>query len=249
MDIGIFIAYEGQVVQFPVNPTKFEVASSANNKDTEIIQIGDIVVPKLPKLHKIQWESFFPYESWWTGVRTKGSFRSAQFYLDFINQIRNDCKPCHLTVTGIEVVGGMGYAHDVVIEDFTYHHQGGDHEDTYYSISLKEYKDYSVSLLATAAPKPTPANPDPKPQVTSEVGTVQPQAPVQPKPTQITIGCDVILNGRVHYDSYGSKPGKTFTNYKGKVNLINKKGSHPYHVTTPSGGYLGWVTEGSVTLA
>ena len=51
------------------------------------------------------------------------------------------------------------------------------------------------------------------------------------------------------YDSYGAKPGKTFTNYKGKVNFINKKGTHPYHVTTPSGGWLGWVTAGSVTLA
>ena len=101
MDIGIFLTYNGQVVQFPVNPEKIEVSSSSNNLDTEIITIGDIVVPKLPQLDKISWDSFFPYESWWTGVRTKGSFRSAQFYLDLINQIRQDCKPCRLTVTGI----------------------------------------------------------------------------------------------------------------------------------------------------
>lgn len=242
MDIGIFLTYEGQVVQFPVNPEKFEVESSTNNSDTEIIQIGDIVIPKLPKLETIRWESFFPYESWWTGVRTKGGFRSAQFYLNLINKIRTDCKPCRLTVTGIEVVGGIGYDHDVVIEDFTYYHQGGDHEDTYYSISFKEYKDYSISLLESPKARE-------KPKVVTDVGTVQPQAPVTPAPKEITIGCDVILNGRVHYDSYGSKPGKTFTNYRGKVNLINKKGSHPYHVTTPSGGWLGWVTAGSVVLA
>lgn len=249
MDIGIFLTYEGQVVQFPVNPSKIEVQSSANNKNTEIITIGDIVIPKLPKLHTVKWDSFFPYESWWTGVRTKGGFRSAQFYLDFINKIRQDCKPCRLTVTGIEVVGGMGYDQEVVIEDFSYYHQGGDHEDTYYSIAFKEYKDYSIFLLDTSAKTTTPAAKTETPKVTTEVGTQQPQAPVTPAPKQITIGCDVILNGRVHYDSYGSKPGKTFTNYKGKVNLINKKGTHPYHVTTPSGGWLGWVTEGSVTLA
>ena len=65
----------------------------------------------------------------------------------------------------------------------------------------------------------------------------------------ITIGCDVILNGRVQSDSYGSKPGKTFTNYRCKISLINKKGSHAYHVTTPDGSWLGWVTEESVVLA
>lgn len=242
MDIGIFISYQGQVVQFPVNPPEFRISSSSKNLDTEIIEIGDIVVPKLPQLHTIEWDSFFPYESWGPWIRTKGGFRSAQFYLDFINKIRNDCKPCRLTVTGVEVVGGMGYDKQVVIEDFEYVHQNGDFEDTYYTIAFKEYKDYSVSVLET--PKPAEA-----PKVVTDVGAPQPVAKVTPKPTEITIGCDVILNGRVHYDSYGSKPGKTFTNYKGKVNFINKKGSHPYHVTTPSGGWLGWVTAGSVVLA
>ena len=242
MDIGIFLTYDSQVVQFPVNPEKIEVSSSSNNLDTEIITIGDIVVPKLPQLDKISWDSFFPYESWWTGVRTKGDFRSAQFYLDLINQIRQDCKPCRLTVTGIESVGGMGYDREVVIEDFTYYHQGGDHEDTYYSITFKEYKDYSISVLAaTSTNRSTRAK--------TEVGTVQPAAKVTPAPKQITIGCDVVLNGRVHYDSYGAKPGKTFTNYRGKVSLINKKGSHPYCITTPDGGGLGWVTAESVVLA
>ena len=144
--------------------------------------------------------------------------------------------------SGIESVGGMGYDREVVIEDFTYYHQGGDHEDTYYSITFKEYKDYSIAVLAaTSTNRSTRAK--------TEVGTVQPAAKVTPAPKQITIGCDVVLNGRVHYDSYGAKPGKTFTNYRGKVNFINKKGSHPYHVTTPDGGWLGWVTAESVVLA
>ena len=127
---------------------------------------------------------------------------------------------------------GIGFDDDVVIERFDYYHQAGDHEDTYYSIELKRYQSYTVSVISKQA-------------ATGQLT----EAKVTPAPTQITIGCDVILNGQVHYDSYGSKPGKTFKNYKGKVNLINKKGTHPYHVTTPSGGWLGWVTEGSVTLA
>lgn len=235
MDIGIFIEFNGQVVQIPVNPQTFNVNTSGNNATTEIITLGEIVIPKKKKLSSISWESFFPYESWYPAIRTKGGFKSAQFYLSFLDKIRDACKPCHLTVSGI------GFDDDVVIESFEYYHQAGDHEDTYYSITFKRYQPYGVSIISKTA-----ATAQVK---TTAVGTVSPQATVTPAPKEITIGCDVILNGRVHYDSYGSKPGKTFTNYKGKVNLINKKGSHPYHVTTPSGGWLGWVTKESVVLA
>lgn len=236
MDIGIFIEYEGRVIQIPVNPQTFTVNTSGNNTTMEIITLGEIVLPRKKKLSSISWECFFPYESWYPAIRTKNKFRSASFYLNFINKIRDDCKPCRLIVTGI------GFDDEVVIESFKYFHQAGDHEDTYYSIEFKRYQPYRVSIVS-------------KDKVTSQikrataVGTTAPQSKITVEPKEITIGCDVILNGTVHYDSYGSKPGKTFTNYRGKVNLINKKGTHIYHITTPSGGWLGWVTKESVVLA
>lgn len=235
MDIGIFIEYSGVVIQIPVNPQTFNVKTGGNNATMEIITLGEIVIPKKKKLSSISWESFFPYESWHPYIRTKNLFVKPAFYLKFLEKIRDDCKPCHLTVTGI------GFDDDVVIEDFEYHHQAGDHEDTYYSITFKKYQPYAVSVISKAAASD-------QLKKTTAVGTVAIQASVTPKPQQITIGCDVILNGTVHSDSYGSNPGKTFTNYRGKVNLVNKKGSHSYHVTTPSGDWLGWVTKESVVL-
>lgn len=237
MDIGIFIEYGGRVIQIPVNPETFKVTTAGNNKTSEIISLGEIVIPKKKKLSSIEWKCFFPYADWYPAIRTKGDFRSSQFYVDFIEQIREDCKPCHLTVTGID------FDSDVAIETFDYEHQAGDHEDKYYTIKFKKYQPYGVSILSTETSAAAPGKP------TTTVGTVAPKAKASPVAEQITVGCDVILNGRVHRDSYGSNPGKTFTNYKGKVNLINKKGSHPYHVTTPSGGWLGWVAEGSVKLS
>ena len=236
MDIGIFLEYDGQVVQIPVNPSTFNVKTSGNNATMEIITLGEIVIPKKKKLSNISWECFFPYENWYPAIRTKGGFRSAQFYLDFIDKIRDDCKPCHLTVTGI------GFDDDVVVETFDYYHQAGDHEDTYYNIEFKRYQPFAVSIVNDKS-----IINELKRKITP-VGTVAPAAKVTPAPKQVAQGCTVILNGRVHYDSYGSKPGKTFTNYTGKVNFINLKGTHPYHVTTPSGGWLGWVTKDSVVV-
>lgn len=236
MDIGIFITYEGQVVQIPVNPSTFTVSTEGKNSTMEIIMLGDIILPKKSKLSSISWESFFPYESWYPAIRTKGEFKSAEFYLTFLDKIRNACKPCRLTVTGI------GFDDEVVIESFEYYHKAGDHEDTYYSISLTQYRPYAVSVISKNSS-------DGKLTKSTAVGTVSTGSSSALSSKEITIGCDVILNGTVHYDSYGSKPGKTFTNYKCKVNLVNKKGTHCYHVTTPSGGWLGWVTAESVVLA
>lgn len=234
MDIGFFINYDGQVVQLPVNPEKVEVKYGGNNSKTEIIQLGEINLLKDRKLAEISFKSFFPQNDWFPAVRTRGQFKTPDFYKDFFTGIQEDKKPCRLIITGLNITMKTS------IENFSYYHQGGDHEDAYYSVDFKEYRDYHIAQLAIdsslnsiVAPKDSPI---PAPAKTTA-------------PDQITIGCDVILNGTVHYDSYGSKPGRTFSNYKGKVSLINIYGSHPYHVTTPTGGWLGWVTKESVVLA
>lgn len=234
MDIGFFINYDGQVVQLPVNPEKVEVKFSGNNSTTEIIQLGEINLLKDRKLAEISFSSFFPQEDWFPAIRTRGQFKRPDFYKSFFEGIQEDKKPCRLIITGLNITMKTS------VENFSYYHQGGDHEDAYYSLDFKEYRDYHITQI--------PVDPSLKrPTAPAKSPTPQPAKPAAP--AQITKGCDVILNGRVHYDSYGSKPGKTFSNYKGKVNFINMKGSHPYHVTTPSGGWLGWVTKESVVLA
>ena len=241
MDIGFFINYDGQVVQLPVNPEKVEVKFSGNNSTTEIIQLGEINLLKDRKLAEISFSSFFPQEDWFPAIRTRGQFKRPDFYKSFFEGIQEDKKPCRLIITGLNITMKTS------VENFSYYHQGGDHEDAYYSLDFKEYRDYHITQIPVDPSLKRPTAPAKSPTAPAKSPTPQPAKPAAP--AQITKGCDVILNGRVHYDSYGSKPGKTFSNYKGKVNFINMKGSHPYHVTTPSGGWLGWVTKESVVLA
>lgn len=244
-DIGIFFTYKNRVIQLPVNPDKVKVTASGNNETVEVISLGEINQLKNRKLKEIEFKSFFPYDSWFPAIRTKGEFKKPKFYKKFFDTLMNDRQPALLTITGLDI---NMY---VSVEDFEYSHEAGDHEDAYYSLDLKEYIYHTIQEIpvdapstATQAPSAATQLPSPgqqTPETTEIVSSIT--------PAEITVGCDVILNGTVHYDSYGSKPGKTFSNYKGKVNLINKKGSHPYHVTTPSGGWLGWVLESAVELA
>lgn len=235
-DIGIFFTYKNRVIQLPVNPEKITVTISGNNETVEVISLGELNQLKHRKLKEISFKSFFPYDSWFPAIRTKGDFKRPKFYKKFFETLFDNRQPALLTITGIDI------DMYVSVEDFEYSHQAGDHEDAYYSLDLKEYvhhKIQEIPLESTATPASANST-EQSSQTTEIVSSIT--------PAEITIGCDVILNGTVHYDSYGSKPGKTFSNYKGKVNFINKKGSHPYHVTTPSGGWLGWVLESAVEV-
>lgn len=231
-DIGIFFTYKNRVIQIPVNPEKITVTVSGNNETVEVISLGQISRLKNRNLKDISFESFFPYESWFPAVRTRGDFRKPKFYKNFFEDLMNNREAATLSITG------LGIDMDVSIENFEYYHQAGDHEDAYYSLEIKEYIYHKIDDITDKIS--TTASTQSSPQTTEIVNSIA--------PTQVTIGCEVILNGTVHYDSYGAKPGKTFSNYRGKVNFINKKGSHPYHITTPSGGWLGWVVESAVKV-
>lgn len=234
-DIGIFFTYKNRVIQLPVNPEKVKVKVSGNNETVEVISLGEINQLKHRKLKEISFESFFPYEPWFPAVRTKGEFKKPKFYKKFFETLFDNRQPALLTITGLDI------DMYVSVEDFEYSHQAGDHEDAYYSLELKEYVHHIIQEIPLETTSTsTPSSTQQPTQAADIVSSIA--------PAEVTIGCNVILNGTVHYDSYGSKPGKTFSNYKGKVNLINKKGSHPYHITTPSGGWLGWVLESAVEV-
>ena len=234
MDIGFFFSFENEVVQLPINPPKVEVKYGSNNKSAEIVKLGEIILLRNRKLGSISFESFFPEEQWFPGIRTLGKFERPKFYKDFFLKIKDSGKPARLVVTGLDL--NML----VSIEDFNYYHQAGDHEDMYYSLALKEYRPYNIRTL--------PVTPNLVGAVAS-IPNVSVQAQPTAKPTQITIGSDVVLNGTVYSDSYGGGSSKAYLNYRGKVSLINVKGSYIYHITSPTGAWIGWAAEGSVKLA
>lgn len=229
MAVAIFIEYENNVIKFPVNPPNLKVIISGNNSTTEVVKLGEINIAKDVKLAEISFDSFFPKTNNGPYILTSNQFKDPDFYIKLINDLRNNKKPLRFIVSETNINFIM------LIESFEYEYEAGT-DDINYSISLKEYREAKVATMKLEVNSNTT-----KPISSSNNNTSINKSP--------TVGCNVIVNGRLHRDSYGKGPGKTLTNYKGKINIIvSKSRSHPYHVTTPSGGHLGWVTPGSIKV-
>ena len=231
-EIAFAFKYDKKVVLLPITPEDIEISYPGNNKTADVILLGEINLLKTRKLATFSIKSWFPDENWYPGIVTSGRFRKSSYYVNFFEKIRDEKKPCWFYIYG------LNFSMQVSIESFTYSRKGGEHEDLYYTLSLKEYRPFSVREL----PKIVQEESD------EVLETLDKKTPTL-EPTEITIGSTVVVNGTLHRDSYGSNPGKTLHNYTGKVNLINKKGTHPYHITDTSGGWLGWVNNEAVGLS
>ena len=172
----------------------------------------------------------------------EGPFRDAESYLEAIERLKTGKKPFQFIVWRETPGGRRMFTTNmkVSLEEYSIVEEAANGFDVTVKIRLKQYRPFGMQTVRfEAAQDGGGAQTAVSEQPVRAESTVQTAKP-------ITIGCEVIVNGRLHRDSYGNGPGQTRSNYRGKINFINLKGSHPYHVTTPSGGWLGWVTAGSV---
>lgn len=139
-------------------------------------------------------------------------------YVRFFSAARDEKKPVTLSASGLSL--------DIQasVEGFEYSFRAGEEGDIYYTLSLKEYSKAELKLPEAA-----------------QSGAAAAQSTRASEPPRLTVGSAVIVNGRLHRDSYGAGPGKTLADYRGKLSIIKEGRPYPYHVVTTGGGALGWV--------
>lgn len=225
MAIRLFMEYENRLIQLPVNPPELAINREAKNTEINIVKLGDINILRGVKLSEIELESFFPVDADAPYVLTKGEFQPPKFYVDFLEKIMRDKKPCRFLVTDTDV--NMM----VSIQSFEHKQEAGT-DDISYNLKLKEYKPYAIKTVKIVTP----------PASTKPVGTTEPPAR-STKPASFSIGDVVIANGKYYQDSYGGGRHGTFKNFTGKIShKVTKPGRKlPYHITTLDGGWRGWV--------
>lgn len=222
MAIQFYLDIEGKRHVLPVNPGEISVSTSSNSSTQEVVKLGDVNILGGRVLADTSFSSIFPKDYSQSYVNQHTQKHPPNKWVQILESARNSNHRVRLIVTDTKINMLM------TIEKFEWGYVDAT-GDVEYSIDLKEYRDHSAKYLKTVKKKVSPA-PRPKP----------------PANKPITPGCAVIVNGRLHRDSYGTGPGKTEKNARRKVNFIKKGRSHPYHVTLEDGGWRGWVTAGSV---
>ena len=223
-------------ILLPIAPSKIKIGFSSQNKTLNLINDGEINILKDPGLLDIEFDAMLPNTKYPFSIYKDG-FESADKFIDKINKLKTDKKPFQFIVTRTRPDGTPLFNTNIKVslEEYEINEDAEEGFDVILSIKLKQYKPFGTKKIKIEKSKDEDNKQEAKVEEKREADE-----------SKIMIGSDVIVNGRLHRDSYGKGAGQTRTNYKGKINLINEKGSHPYHVTTPEGSHLGWVTKDSV---
>lgn len=239
---GLFFTRDETVIRLPINPSKLPVEKDGDNEDYNVLGIGPITVPRIPKPREVNISGFFPGRPA-PYVITTGNFKEPEFYIDFFSQAMDDGVPILYTpVRYYEngepfMTGDTGFP--VLVSDFQYEERGGETGDFYYELTLTEYRDYSPQMLKIEKPQ----SPEKPPEASAE-----PTRTIPPK--EIYVGATVLVNGRFYYSSYGDKPYGTANNRRCKVARIitDPSRAYPIHINTESGSWLGWAKRESMQV-
>ncbi len=222
----------------PVTPAKAVMSIKNKNKTLVLINEGEINILKNAGLTEISFTAELPCVNHYPFAVYQNGWKGADHYLKKLENLKASKKPFQFIISRVY---GKKLLFDtnikVSLEDYKISEDAKEGDCISVDITLLQYRDYATKTakikLNTNKPKPV-VRKESKPR------------PISKK--AVTKGCTVIVNGQLHRDSFGSGPGQWRKNFKGKVNFINNKGSHPYHVTDLNGGWLGWVVASAVTV-
>lgn len=217
-------------MMLPVTPSKLTTKVENQNKTINLINEGEVNLLKKAGLTEIEFEALIPAFKYPFATYT-GGFKATDVFLEYFEQLKASQKPFQFIVTRglINDTLKMPTNMKVALEDYKIKEDAKQGFDIVVTIKLKQYRNYGTKTIKVNIDKKS---------IIEKIRDFN--------PAKIVIGSNVIINGRLHRDSYGGGAGQTRTNYKGKINFIKLGNSHPYHVTTPDGAWLGWVTKDSV---
>lgn len=224
-NISFYFEIKGNKITLPVNPASISIDVAGRNQSSDVLRLGEITQLTTKGLKGLSFSSLFPLDTNRPFVKEGTTYKKPEDYVALFEEAMDSEKPirCIIGETKINML--------MSIESFTWEitDTTGDID---YSIQLKEYREYFPKYIKS-----------PQKPIT--------RAPSRPTNTgEITVGCTVIVNGRLHRDSYGSAPGQTESNAKRKVSHIikNPRSNQPFtvHVTTMDGGWRGWVRKSEV---
>lgn len=233
---GGYSVYVGKCL-LPVSPQKIRIGMDGGNRTVSLIDGEEVSILGSAGLSDIELSFILPQVRYPFAVYS-GGFKEAKYFLDYFKELNGSKKPFQFIVVRCMPGGRLLSSENIKVsmESLNASEQAADGFDVAVKLRLKQYREKSVKVLNTRLGS-------------GAIGSVSvSRCPSSTQSKPVLIGSEVIVNGRLHGSSYGDAPGQMRSNYRGKVNFINLKGSHPYHIAALNGGWLGWVTKESVRV-
>lgn len=213
----------GRKIKIPVNPEEINITHSSNNKTFQVLDKGEIVVQMPPALTEVSFNSFVSNndEPFTDGSITPRAFVKA------LKRAKDERIKGRLIITRSELFDTNIRC---IIEDFDVIDKGGEPDDIYYSIKLKEYRDYSAQSVTFVNQ--------------TEDNTAQATATAE-RPIEtpvLRVGAQVIVNGPLCYDSAGNPPWVAASGLSATVMRIETGQLYPIYVGS------GWVQESELQI-
>lgn len=244
---------DGLSFRLPHNPEKLPVSRDTDNGEYNVLGIGPITIPRIPKQKEVTISSYFPGrpdsftmpaaasggES--SGWKT-GGFIDPELYITRF-QLAMESREI-LTYTPVRYYenGERFYVSDegfqCIVTEFSTEERGGETGDFYYDLTIREWRDYSPQTISTETQA------DGTTVVTSQPSREIPQG-------QLYVGAVVVANGPYYYTSYGDEPHGNANGARVVVSrIVSDDPTRPYpvHITTESGGALGWIASSGLQV-
>ena len=219
----IYLKFGSRKVVLPVNPEEISISYPTDNKDYDVIGTGQVVVQRKPALQEVSWEGFFPAST--SDPYVNSGADDPEYYVKKIQIAMKSQQKIRLIITRDRLFDTNLRC---IVSDFEITDKGGEPGDIYYSITLREYRDYSprtVSIITSQG--------DGTQQQTADAAAEE-ERPVETP--VLRVGATVIANGQYWYDSYGAKPFGTANNIQTTVTRIVEGNPYPVHI-----GSYGWL--------
>lgn len=133
--IYIFLSYGHNTLKFPINPESLNPVIDSGSDTQEIVGLGEVSIPKSPKLATFSVKSFFWH---------KANLLPASLYVNWLKKWQQSRKPANFIVTR------FNYSMSVTCERFSYDTRAGEEQDVYFELDLREYRPYGARRLNQA---------------------------------------------------------------------------------------------------
>lgn len=92
-------SFELELIELPVNPSDVTITYPGNPTNYDVEGVGDVVIPRIPKLANVTFESFFPRERIFITGTNSTSWHTPEWYVNYFRSLQKKKEPFELTIS------------------------------------------------------------------------------------------------------------------------------------------------------